>query len=183
MAFIPYNPGTGTDHSILRTVVIYNSITVAVGEAVALNTTGYVVNASAAAPIFGIVIGFAKPDGTPLNPSAYVAGTATGTDVQSVAAGGSNTTTTKYAAIVETSTAKVYSVNLNGTINTTGASGSIGCYIDVDSANTTYSRLLESTGTRTASTCTNFVTLGRPVDDSTRALVKIRASQLNGNVS
>lgn len=174
MAFIPYNPGTGTDHSCPVAVTMADSVTIAVGEAVKTSSTGYITNATAGAGLLGIVVGFCNADGTPLSPTAYTAGTATSTDVQSVTTGSSNT----YKAIVETSVDKRYSVNSNGTVGTTNASNKIGARIDVDSANTTYSRVLETTATRTSGTVANFFVWGVDPNSSSRLIVSISSSEL-----
>ena len=150
MSFTPKSPGTGTDHSVLKKAVIANSITVAVGEAVALDSSGYITNAAASEPLFGIVTGFSNNDGSPLSPTGYVAGTATKTDVTSVVADSDNETVDKYKAIVETSEDKVWSAQVSGTLGTTAQSPTatdqaVGGWVDTDSGNTNYDRVLETT--------------------------------------
>lgn len=168
---------------MLIPVIIANSATIAVGEVVKIDTSGFAANGVAAAPILGIAVGFANFYDAPLTPTAYSAGVATSSDVQSVTAASDNQTVAMKMVIVESSTKRRWSAQVNGTIGSNGASGKIGAYIDNDSANSHYDRVLESTATRTASTCTNFVTYGLDLSDSTRIVVGIRASQLNGNVS
>lgn len=183
MAFLPKNPGTGTDHSALCRVIIANSATVAVGEVVKLDSSGFVTNGSAAAPVLGIVVGFQTPQGTPVLPTAYTPGTATGTDIQSVTAASDNQTVAMVYAVVETSTQKQYSCDVNGTLGTTTASSQFGGWIDVDSANTNYGRVLETTHTRTAGTASNFFCWGVDPSDSTRLIVSIASSLKNNEQS
>lgn len=178
MAFQPYNPGGGTGHSVLQKVIIANSAVVAVGEAVLTNSSGFVTNAAAAGPILGIVVGFSTPQDTPVLPAAYVPGTATGTDVQSVTAASDNQTVAKVAAIVDTSVLSRWSAAVNGTLGTTTASNQFGGKIDVDSANSNYARVLETTHTRTAATVANFFSWGPDPSDSTRLIVSICSSEL-----
>lgn len=186
MSFLPKSPSTVPQE--LMNVIIANSAVVAVGEVVALNSTGYVTNGAAAAPLLGVVVGFCKNDGTPLNPTAYVAGTATGTDVQSVTASASNVTGNKYRAIVSTSKRTRYSVNVSGTLGTTADSptatdDAIGGWVDVDSSGSNYARVLESTFTRTAGAATNFFCWGVDPADTTRYLVSIADSLLDNEQS
>lgn len=176
MAFRPSSPGTGTDHSELTSVIIANSATITLGDAVAI-ASGYLTNGAAAAPILGIVVGFTDSAGTPLAPTAYAKGTtAVGSDVTSVVAAADNVTVAKKMAIVETSMDKKWSAEVNGTIGTTNQSNLIGAGIDVDSAGGSYGKILESTSTRTAATCVNFMTWGLDPADSTRAIVSIACS-------
>lgn len=184
MAFQPYSSGAGDDHGEIIELIMDNSITIAVGEAVKLNTTtGFVTNATAGAPLLGIVCGFKNSYGGDLPPTAYAAGTATSSDVTSVTTTSTNTTVLKYMAIVDASKIKKWSAQVNGTVGTTSASGVIGCGLDVDSAGSNYGRILETTGTRTAGTVTNFMGLGTDPNDSTRIIVKIASSVLDKNVS
>ena len=100
MAFLPGNPNTGTDHSVLVTGIIANSITVAVGEAVKLDSSGFVTNATASTAVLGVCVGFCDASFVPLAPSAYAAGTATSSDVQSVAAASDNQTVALKRALI-----------------------------------------------------------------------------------
>lgn len=177
MAFKPFSPGTGVDHSDMVEVVIANSITINVGEVVQSNSSGFLTNGLAAGGILGIVVGFVQNNDTPIPPAAYAAGTATQTNVTQVIAASNNQTVAQQKALVETSTAKKWSAQVNGTIGTTAASGKIGARIDIDSADTNYDRVLESTATRTAGTVANFYIWGVDSADSTRAVVSIAASE------
>lgn len=183
MAFLPKGTMFGTDHPAFPPApgIIANSATVALDEAVKLSSTGYVTNATADDAVWGIVVGFAKADGTPINPSAYVAGTATGTDVTSVVAASDNETVNKYVALVNVSPFQLYSVNVNGTLGTTADSptatdGSIGGWINVDSAGSNYTRVLESTYSRTDGQDNNFFVWGVDPADTTRYIVSIANS-------
>lgn len=186
MSFLPKGSLRGTDHGALPPTmpIIANSITVAVGEAVKLDSTGYVTNATADDAMLGIVVGFAKSDGTPLSPAAYVAGTATSSDVQSVVAASDNQTVDKKRALVQMDPAMIWSVTVSGTLGTTADSptatdGSIGGWINVDSAGTSYGQVLESTFSRTDGQDQNFFCWGVDPADTTRYLVSIANSVMN----
>ena len=170
----------GTDHGAMPPVapIIANSITVAVGEAVKLDSTGYVTNATADDAMLGIVVGFSQNDGMPLQPTAYAAGTATSSDVQSVAAASDNQTVAKKRALVQVDPAMIYSATVSGTLGTTADSptatdGAIGGWVNVDSAGSNYARVLESTFSRTDGQDQNFFCWGVDPADTTRYLVSI----------
>lgn len=188
MAFRPYSAGTGTDHSELVTVPMYNSTTIAVGDAVLIGqsdtTGGYAQNAAAGYAVFGIAVGFAKPEGTPLAPSAYVAGTATSTDVQTVTSASDNTTTFADWVIVETSPFKKWSVDVTGTLGTTAVSPTaatkrVGGWINVDSAGGKYGYVLETTfiRARSAGTVQNFYCWGVDPGSTSRLVVSISSTE------
>ncbi len=178
MSFIPVSPGTGVEHSELINVIVGNSITMSVGELVKLDTTaGFATNGTAGIAVFGICVGFQDASGKPLSPSAYVPGTATGSDVQTFVAASDNQTVAKTVAIIDASRSKKYSAQVNGTMNTTVNSNRIGARVDVDSADSHYDRVLETTATRTDSTIANFFSYGVDPNDSTRMIVSISASQ------
>lgn len=128
--------------------------------------------------LFWVSLLVCKADGTPINPTAYAAGTATSTDVQSVVAASDNQTVNKYVALVQVSPFQLWSVNVNGTLGTTADSptatdGAIGGWINVDSAGTNYARLLESTFSRTDGQDQNFFCWGVDPADTTRYIVSI----------
>ena len=180
MAFLPKGSLRGTDHGAMppRMPLIANSAVVAVGEAVKLNSTGYATNATADDALLGIVVGFAKADGTPLAPDAYVAGTATSSDVQSVTAAADNVTVAKKRVLVQVDPMMVWSVNVTGTLGTTADSptatdDAIGGWVNVDSAGALYGTLLESTFSRTDGQDQNFFCWGVDPADTTRYLVNI----------
>lgn len=177
MAFNPFSPGTGVEHSELIEEIIANSAVIAVGEAVKIGTTGFITNATAGVAILGIAIGFKNADGSVIQPTAYSAGTATGTDVTSVTAAADNSTVAMKRVIIETSMQKQWSAQVNGTVGTTSASGKIGARLDIDSAGSNYARVLESTATRTDSTIANFYVAKTDPNDSTRLIVQLAASQ------
>jgi hypothetical protein len=178
MAFTPFSPGTGVEHSELVEVIIKNSVTIGLGEACASDTTvGFATHASAAARMLGISVGFVTNADYPITPTAYAAGTATLTNVTAVTAASDNQTNAKYKVVLETSQAKKWSAQVDGTVGTTAHSDVIGVGIDVDSANTHYDRVLETTATRTYTTVTSFYGWGTDPADSTRLVVSIRASE------
>lgn len=180
MAFIPANPGTGTDHSAQELVLLGNSVTLNVGDTLETESTGYGLHATAATPFLGVIVAFVNFYDAPLTPTAYAAGTATGTTVDSVVTASNNTTTKTYYAVVETSTKVQFSAAINGTLGTTVSSTLRGCRIDVDSANSNYGRLLETTATRTVSTLASFYSHGVDPNDSTRLIVSIAAPEASG---
>lgn len=157
----------------LTAVLINNSVTVAVGDCVKAYTNGYIDPGVAAAPIKGIVHAIVDKNSLPYVYGTHVAASANSGDLASVTTAADNTTTQKYWALVDTSLDSIYSVNSNGTIGTTVNSNLPGARIDVDSANTTYSRVLESTATRTVATAANFYIHGVDPADSARLLVSI----------
>lgn len=176
MSFIPYSSGGSADISETVEVIMENSKTIAVGEVAALTSDAGCTNGAAAAPLLGIVIGFKDSLGNPLQPTAYTPGTATSSDVQSVTTASDNETVAKKRAIVEISIFKKWSAAVSGTLGTTATSNKFGGWVDVDSANTNYARLLESTFTRTAGTASNFFSYGLDPSDSTRLIVSIASS-------
>lgn len=178
MAFQPVR-GARLDPAFLADVIIANSTTLTVGDAVKTNTSGFLAVATAAAPLLGIVIGFKTSSDTPLTPSAYAKGTtAILPETESYAAASDNQTVAKVKAIVACDPSAKYSAKVNGTINTTVSSAQPGARIDVDSANSNADRVLETTATRTASTAANFYDWGTDPDDSTRLIVSIAQSEL-----
>ena len=78
--------------------------------------------------------------------------------------------------MVDTNQNSKYSAQVNGTLGTTASSNLPGCYIDVDSDNTTYTRLLESTAVRSGFKG-NFYSHGLDPNDSTRLIVSIHNSE------
>ena len=167
----------------LETIVIEDSKTIAVGDVVKVYTDGYVSNGVAALPIKGVVHAIAEGGAgsnfatLPPIQGANVAGTANSPATTSIAAGATNTTTKKYWAVVDTSRNSLYSAEVSGTLGTTVNSDLPGVKIDVDSANTDYGRLLETTATRTVGTPANFYSHGVDPQDSTRLIVSIALSE------
>lgn len=158
-------------------VLLYNSITVAVGDAVTVYTNGYATNGVAATPLFGVVQAITTKNGQPVIKGDPTAGSANTSDTTSVTTAATNTTTQTYWALVDTSKHSVYSAAVSGTLGTTVSSTLPGCRIDINSANTTYGQLLESTATRTVATPANFYSWGVDPNDSTRLLVSIALSE------
>ncbi len=189
MAFTPYSPGTGDEHSELIYVPIANSVTITVGDlvrcAVSGATAGFLTNSASAASALGIVQGFGvNQGGIPVPPAAYVAGTAAGTDVLSVTTASDNQTTFARYALVEISREKKWSAQVNGTLGTTNtsptaASRRFGGFINVDSGNTNYDRVLETSyiRSRSAGTVQNFYVWGVDPNDSTRLIVSLACSE------
>lgn len=162
--------------------VIGNSKTVAVGEFVRDYAAVGLDNGAAAVPVLGIVTAISE-GALPTIKGAFVPGTASTSDLQSVVTASDNVTTKKYWAQVDVNKRSVYSVSVTGTLGTTATSptsaGLKGGWIDGDSAGTAYGKVLETTHTRTVATATNFAVLGTDPDDATRLLVTIAMSELD----
>jgi hypothetical protein len=162
-------------------LVAGNSKTIAVGEAVKAYVAGTADNASAAAPLLGIVESVSQGKVPPLN-GAFVPGTATSSAAGTITTASDNATTRKYWVQVDVNRNSVYSVSVSGTLGTTATSPTIegirGGWIDVNSAGTAYGEVLETTHTRTVATLTNFCVHGVDPDEPTRLLVSIAASEL-----
>jgi len=173
-----FNPKSRISEDDLEHVIIANSATIALGECVITDGDGFISNGAAAGPLLGVVVGFDSASTPALSPTEYVAGTATTTDVTSVVAAGDNETSAKKRAIVCTSRTIKYSAAVNGTIGSTNDSDQFGGMIDCDSATSNYSRVLESTMTRTAGTATNFFSYGPDPEAPTRLIVSVACSEL-----
>lgn len=160
----------------LELVQLGNSQTVAVGDVIETYTTGKGVLQVAAKLVGGVVDALCDVNGYPIQTSNPVAGTASGVDVRSQATG----TGGAYYALVDFSPLTVYSAAVNGTLGTTASSTLRGCHVDIDSANTNYGRVLETTATRTQGVEANFYSHGTDPLDSTRLLVSIALSERQG---
>ena len=161
----------------LKLVLLYNSITVAVGDAVEVYTNGYATNGSAAKPLFGIVHAICDANTNPIVQGTSTAGSTNTSDTSSVTTGSANTTTPVYYALVDTANTSLYSAEVSGTLGTTGSSSLPGARLDIDSSNTDYGRLLESTATRTIGTPANFYSWGLDPNDSTRLIVNLALAE------
>jgi len=149
---------------------------------------GYVVNSyeytddvigypTAAQPILGVIESICDKYGNPIPVTTVTAGTAASTVITSVTTASDNTTTKTYWGRVDTSEDSIYSATVSGTLGTTGNSNKKGARLDVDSANTTYNQLLETTATRTISTPANFYSYGLDPQNSARLLVSMTMSE------
>ena len=166
----------------LVSVLIDDSTTVSVGDVTESYTNGALTNGVAAAPLKGFVHGIVEAENgvKPSLPSVLgsnTAGSVNPSDVQTITTAADNTTTLKYWAIVDTSLDSLYSAEVNGTLGTTSASTLLGCRINVDSANTDYGRVLETTATRTVATTANFYSHGLDPEDSARLVVSLAQSE------
>ena len=166
----------------LELVLLANSQTVEVGDAIQTYSVGKGTLGAAATPIFGVIMAIVDSKGYPLPAPAVVAGTASGSDVVSQATGTGGT----YYALVDSSKETIYSAGVTGTIGTNNDSDLRGGWVDVDSAGTEYGKVLETTFNRTAQGATgamsNFYSWGVDPDDSTRLLVSIANSELDSQV-
>lgn len=171
--------GTRLDPAFLDLRIMDNSTTFVVGELVESLSTGYAKHATAASPALGVIIGFVDAVAAPIQPDTVTRSTtAYPGAITSVATAADNTTVAMKQAIVSCDPGVLWSAAVNGTIGTTAASNLPSCGINVDSANSNWGRVLESTATRTAATVTNFMTEGIDPNDSTRLLVRLSNSEL-----
>ena len=171
MAFNYTGSRNGAQRNLSARILIKTSEVVAVGDAVETYTSGTGENGGAALPIKGIVHSIVDSNGLPFKKGAVTAGSVNTSDTTSVTADG-----TQYI-IVDTSLDSLYSAQVNGTIGTTTDSDKLGGRIDVDSANTDYGRVLETTNTRTVATTANFYNHGTDPQDSARLVVSIANSE------
>lgn len=166
----------------MQLVKMANSQTVEIGDVIQTYTAGLGTLGSAATPLLGVVHAIVDSKGMPIKQSNPVAGTASGVDVRSQATGTGGT----YYVLVDMSQDTIYSASVSGTLGTTNSSNLRGCWIDINSANTEYGQLLETTANRTAHSATgamgNFYSHGVDPNDSTRLLVSIANSELNTQI-
>jgi len=161
----------------LEHVLLYNSETYEVGDCVKSYVNGYAQLPAAATPFLGIIHAIVDANTNPIVVGSNTAGTANSPATTSVTTGSDNTTTETYWAMVDTSKHSIYSAEVSGTVGTTVNSELRGARIDMDSTNTDYGRLLETTATRTIGTPANFYSFGADPDDSTRLKVSIALSE------
>ena len=166
----------GIGRKLTEPILCADSQTLTVGDAVKTDTTsGELIYGEAALPMLGVIVSFTDADGMPIAQGKPVAGTASGVDARTVATGTDGTT---YAQL-DFSNQTVYSAECSGTIGTTVNSEMIGARVDLDSSNTDYGRILETTCTRTLGTPATFFGWGADPEDSTRMLVSIALSELD----
>ncbi|MCK5610334.1 hypothetical protein KAR91_51150, partial [Candidatus Pacearchaeota archaeon] len=125
----------------LVSVLLFNSITVAVGDVTQTYTNGSATNGAAALPLKGVVHAIVEAENgvkpsLPEVKGSNTAGSTNPSDTPSVTTASDNTTTKKWWALIDTSVHSLYSAEVSGTIDTTTNSGDLGGRIDVDSANT-----------------------------------------------
>jgi hypothetical protein len=177
MSFIRKNRKGGSDFYDLERVVLGDSETFNVGQVIkTYDNAGAAQAGVAATPILGVLTAISEGD-LPSVTGTAVAGTALGSNLTSVTTAATNTTTEKYIGWVDTSKDAVFSASVSGTLGTTNDSNKRGCRIDVNSAGTTYTEVLETTATRTVGTPANFYVVGLDPSDSSRLLVKIALSE------
>lgn len=131
----------------------------------------------AAAPILGILTGFVDVYSNAYQTANLAAGTALSTVLTTKTTSSSNVTTPDVFGEITIGQNVRWSAAVNGTLGTTVQSNKKGCGIDVDSSNTSYGRVLESTATRTFTTPTNFYSEGLDPKVSTRLIVILRADE------
>ena len=161
----------GAQRNLTDPIVIKTDDVVAVGDVIKTYVAGLAENPVAAGPIKGIVAAITDSQGLPILQGANTAGSTNSPDTVSVTGDGSQ------YAIIDTDRASLYSAEVNGTVGTTNDSELVGGKIDVDSANTDYGRVLETTATRTIGTPANFYIHKADPNDSTRLIVSIALSE------
>lgn len=164
----------------LELVLLYNSLTFEVGDAIKTYVVGYAQGAVKATPFKGVIHSICDKNGQPIVQGTHTAGSANTSDLTSVTTAADNTTTELYWALVDTATTSLYSAEISGTLGTTNSSTLMGARLDVDSDNTDYGRLVETTATRTIGTPANFYSHGLDPNDSTRLIVSIAMSEEYG---
>jgi len=171
MAFNYVGSRNGASRNLSKPILINGTDTVTVGDAVECYTNGKATNGAAATPIKGIIHAITDVNGLPQVKGSNTAGSANSPDTNSITADGDD------YVIVDTSVDSLYSAEVSGTLGTTNSSTLLGAKIDVDSANSDYGRLLETTATRTVGTPANFYSHGLDPNDSTRLIVSIALSE------
>lgn len=174
MAFVRPSAYGGRSQSAKRQLA--NSITAVVGEVFkSYDQDGRATHGVAATPILGILMGIVDESGNPIFSSTITAGTAKSANVTSQATG----TGGAYYGLFEVSRFAKFSAEVSGTLGTTNYSDQAGSRLDVDSANTSYGRLLELTSTNTIGTPANFYSHGLDRNNSARLMVTIAMSELD----
>jgi len=161
----------GAQRNLSEPILINGTDTVSVGDVVEVYTNGKATNGVAALPLKGVVHAIVDALGLPKLKGVNVAGSANSSDTQTITADGDD------YVIIDTSVNALYSAEVSGTLGTTADSDLMGARIDIDSANTNYGRLLETTATRTLGTPANFYSHGVDKNDSTRLIVSIAISE------
>ena len=153
----------------LEKVLLADSQTVEVGDLIETYTTGEGVLATAGHFALGVVDSLCDASGLPIVQDDPVAGTASGSDLRSIA----TSTDGIYYAMVDVSRDTIYSAAMSAAAGTTASSDLRGCHIDIDSAASEYGQVLETTATRTEGVEANFYSHGLDPNDSARMLVSI----------
>ncbi len=168
--------GSGSSNDDFVTHTLANSETFAVGDVIETFTNGFGANPAAAVPVLGVVISLS--DGVlPEVKGTHTAGATNTSDLQTVTTAADNETTGKFKAQVNVSETAVYSATVSGTLGTTNDSDLRGGRVDIDSANTSFGQVLETTFTRSFATAANFYSHGVDPSDSTKLLLSIAQSE------
>lgn len=138
---------------------------------------GIVDKAVAATPLLGVIVALVDRYGVPLIDSTVTPGTAKSSSVTSVT---TSSTAGAYSALIDQSRFSKYSVSVSGTLGTTNESDYEGARLDINSANTTYNQLLETTATRTIGTPAQFYSHGKDPADAARLIVTMAMSEQEG---
>jgi len=152
-------------------VKLWVSQTYSVWEVIETYTTWEWNNWVAATPVKWIIMWIWKWFEAIPNFNNTIPWTANPVDLKTVTTDWTNSD--EYFVFVETSTSALYSVDVNWIIWTTADSDKLWCRIDVDSANTDYWTVLETTATRTVATAANFYSHWVDEEDNTRLVVSI----------
>ena len=177
MSFI-YFKTSGGNRQDIHHKKLANSITANVGDVYKSydQDTNLATYGAAATPILGILQEIVDSNYNPIVSSTVTAGTAKSSRVTSQATGTGGT----YYAMIDASRFSKFSATVSGTLGTTNESDYAGARLDVDSSNTSYGQLLETTATRTIGTPANFYSHGTDVRNTARLVVSISMSELEG---
>ncbi len=160
---------------ILLTVIIDNSETLTLGDAVAIVTGNAELLDSATAAFSGFVHDIVDSKGLSVFGSIATLGSATVASGDTVTVAGNNETVDLIAVMIDVSKLSIYSALVTGTMNTTVNSNKPGAWVN---SATTGDRVTESSATRTIATAGHLKAWGADPDDSTRMLVSISESDI-----
>lgn len=165
-------------------VVLNNSTTFYIGDVVESYTAGSASLCAAGESVLGVIEAFGVGDPMlPESKGGNVAGAANTSDLRTVTTAADNTTTKKYWALVNSDKSSIFSAEINGTVGTTSDSELRGARLNVDSGNSNYGKLLESSATRTITTQAQFYSFGADPEDTTRLLVRIAKSEMDSDIN
>jgi len=173
-----YTHSTGGNRQHIVPRQLGNSITAAIGMCMKTydQDGGKATYGVAAQPILGILHQITDASYNPIVNATHTPGTAKRSIVASQATGTGGT----YYCFIDASRFSRFATTVSGTLGTTNYSDDPDCRIDVNSANTTYTEVLETTATRTIGTPANFYSHGKDKMNTSLLSLSIAMSQLEG---
>jgi len=135
--FTPVRNEGGRTTGIRKSYIIDDSQTIHIGDMVLLETTGFIIPATAGSRILGCIIGITDSNGLDMDNSQAINTGSTWTSPNTIVTDSDNTTVDQQRAIVDIDPFTLYSNQPNGAINTTSSSGKCGLkgsYVDLASA-------------------------------------------------